>query len=65
MTFANADNDGKKYGTVNATTGVITTEPNIKDSDLVDGKATINVKMTVEDVWGLKMTKTFKVTVKK
>ena len=65
VTFANADNDGKKYGTVNATTGVITTEPNIKDSDLVDGKATINVKMTVEDVWGLKMTKTFKVTVTK
>ena len=65
VTFAIADNDGKKYGSINAATGVITTVSNIKDSDLVDGKATINVKMTIEDVWGLKMTKTFPVTVKK
>ncbi|MDN0067653.1 collagen-like triple helix repeat-containing protein [Bacteroides gallinaceum] len=64
VTFAIADNDGKKYGSIDAK-GVITTVSNIKDSDLVDGKATINVKMTVEDVWGLKMTKTFPVTVKK
>ena len=65
VTFAIADNDGKKYGSIDAATGVITTVSNISDSDLVDGKATINVKMTVEDVWGLKMTKTFPVTVKK
>ena len=65
VTFAIADNDGKKYGSIDAATGVIKTVSNISDSDLVDGKATINVKMTVEDVWGLKMTKTFPVTVKK
>ena len=65
VTFAIADNDGKKYGSIDAATGVITTVSNISDSDLVDGKATINVKMTIEDVWGLKMTKTFPVTVKK
>ena len=65
MKFAIADNDGKKYGSIDATTGVITTVDTINESDLVDRKATINVKMTVKDVWGLTMTKTIKVTVTK
>ena len=64
VTFAFADNDARKYGSISSA-GVITPKDNISASDLVDGKATLNVRMTIEDIWGMKMTKTFQVTITK
>ena len=63
--FAFVNEDAKKYGSIDVNTGVITTNPNINESDLANGKAVVGVKMTVEDYWGMKMTKTFDVTITK
>ena len=63
--FAFVNEDAKKYGSIDANTGVITTNATINESDLANGKAVVGVKMTVEDYWGMKMTKTFDVTITK
>lgn len=63
--FAFVNEDAKKYGSIDANTGVITTKATINESDLANGKAVVGVKMTVEDDWGMKMTKTFDVTITK
>ena len=63
--FAFVNEDAKKYGSIDSATGVITTNADIKESDLANGKAVVGVKMTVEDDWGMKMTKTFEVTITK
>ena len=63
--FAFVNEDAKKYGLIDAKTGVITTNATINESDLANGKAVVGVKMTVEDDWGMKMTKTFDVTITK
>ena len=42
-----------------------TAEPDIKASDLVNGKAELKVNMKVTDKWGMVMTKTYTVTIKK
>ena len=67
VTFAFADNDALKYCDVisDAEAGVIKTKTNISDSDLVNGEAKVNINMTVEDVWGLKMVKPIQVIIKK
>ena len=65
VTFAFADNDAEKYCSIDRATGVITPKDNISDSDLVNRKATVNVKMTIKDIWGMTMTKTFQVTITK
>lgn len=65
VTFAFADNDALKYCSDIKATGKITTKTNISDSDLVNGQATVNINMTVEDVWGLKMVVPMKVIIKK
>lgn len=63
--FAFVDNDALKYCSINPTTGVITTNSDISDSDLTNGKAIVNVKVDIVDIWGLKMTKSFQVTITK
>ena len=64
--FAFADNDALKYcGSIGSETGVISTKSDIAESDLVNGKAVVNVKVTVTDIWGLNMTKSFQVTITK
>ena len=40
-------------------------EADIKASDLVNGKAELKVNMKVTDKWGMVMTKTYTVTIKK
>ena len=64
--FAFADNDALKYcSSIGSETGVISTKSDIAESDLVNGKAVVNVKVTVTDIWGLNMTKSFQVTITK
>ena len=63
--FAFVNEDAKKYGSIDVHTGVITTNATINESDLANGKAVVGVKLTVEDYWGMKMTKTFDVTITK
>ena len=63
--FAFVNEDARKYGVIDVKTGVITTNATINESDLANGKAVVGVKMTVEDYWGMKMTKTFDVTITK
>ena len=63
--FAFVNEDARKYGVIDVKTGVITTNATINESDLANGKAVVGVKMTVEDDWGMKMTKTFDVTITK
>ena len=63
VVFTLADNDASKYCELKD--NAIKANENISDSDLVDGKAVVNVKVAIKDIWGLTMTKTFQVTLTK
>ena len=63
--FEFVDEDAKKYCKSDIADYTIETLKDINDSDLVNSKAVVKVRMTVKDKWGMKMTKTFDVTITK
>ena len=63
--FEFVDEDAKKYCESGIADYTIVTLKDINDSDLVNSKAVVKVRMTVKDKWGMKMTKTFDVTITK
>ncbi len=56
-------NDAQKYCSLSGYSLVPVND--ISDSDLANGKAVVELKLTIKDVWGMTMTVPFKVTITK